>query len=155
MEWITVISLILIGIILIVVEILFVPGTTIVGIFGFCMAIGGTALSFYYFGRPIGWITLGSTGVLTMGLIVWSLRGRPWERFALKTSINSKVNEGAFASLQVGAEGVAVSSLRPGGKADFSEKLYEVTTLGNFADSGTRVKIISVSSHQIVVEPLN
>jgi membrane-bound ClpP family serine protease len=55
--------------------------------------------------------------------------------------------------LEVGAEGVAVSALRPSGKAEIAGKLYEVTTLGHFANAGTAVKVIRISSHQIVVEP--
>jgi membrane-bound ClpP family serine protease len=57
-EWITVISLILFGLTLIVAEIIFVPGTTLVGVLGFIFLIIGIGLSFHYFGKDIGLIHL-------------------------------------------------------------------------------------------------
>lgn len=155
MEWITVIALILVGVVLIVVEIIFIPGTTVVGIIGFFMTLAGIAMSFKFFGTQAGWITLGVTGVFSGLIMFWALRSKAWERFSLKTAMDGKVNEGALTGLREGEEGVAVSSLRPRGKADIGGKLYEVTTRGNFLDSGTRIKIIQVSSNQILVEPLN
>ena len=155
MDWITVISLILIGIALVVVEIIFVPGTTVVGIIGFCMVLGGIVVSFSYFGQGTGWIVMGGSAVVTGILVYLSLRTKAWERFSLKSSINSKVNEGELVGLSSGEEGITVSSLRPSGKADINGKLYEVTTQGNFVSSGTKIKVIRISSNQVIVEPIN
>lgn len=155
MEWATVISLVLIGIALVVVEIIFIPGTTIAGVLGFCLVLAGVVVSFNFFGKTTGWLVLGGSVLLTGGMIVWSLRSKAWERFSLKSTIDSKVNEGATEGLKVGEVGIAVSSLRPSGKADFNGKQYEVTTLGNFVDNGTKLKILSISTHQIIVEPDN
>ena len=155
MEWFTVISLIFVGIVLVVVEIIFIPGTTIVGFIGFGITIAGIVLSFNYFGRPVGWITLASTGVVTCVVMVWAMRSKAWERFSLKSTIQSKVNEGALEGLKEGEEGVAVSALRPSGKAEIAGKLYEVNTLGGFVDSGAKVRIVQISSNHIVVEPIN
>lgn len=155
MEWMTVISLILIGIVLVVVEIILVPGTTIVGILGIGLCITGIVLSFSYFGSSTGWITLGGTAVVSGVLFYLSLRTRLWDRFALKSTIEGKVNEGDRGELKVGHEGTAVSALRPSGKIDFDGKMLEGTTLGNYVESGTRVRVIRISSHQIFVEPIN
>lgn len=155
MEWITVIAFLVVGIGLIVVEIIFVPGTTIVGILGAGLAVVGIILSFNLFGRSTGWITFGVSGAVATGLIYWSLRSKAWARFSLKDTIDSRVNEGAFAHLQTGQEGVTVSTLRPVGKADFNGKMHEVTTPGNYVESGKKIRIIKISSNQILVEPVN
>lgn len=155
MEWVTVISLILIGIALVVVEIIFVPGTTFVGIVGFCMVLAGIIASFSFFDQSTGWVVLGGAAVATGAVVFFSLRTKAWERFSLKSSINSKVNEGELNALKSGEEGITVSALRPSGKADIQGKLYEVTTLGNFVSSGSRIKIVRISSNQIIVEPIN
>ena len=68
---------------------------------------------------------------------------------------NSKVNEGIMAYVQIGDEGVTISTLRPMGKAEFHDKTFEVKTSGNYVERGERVKITRIDSHQIVVEPLN
>lgn len=153
-EWITISSLILFGLILIVAEIIFVPGTTLVGIVGFLFLAVGVGLSFRYFGSETGWTIVGISGAISGLVFYYSFKANVWGRFSLKSSSNSKVNEGEMAAVTVGIEGVAVSALRPMGKADLNGKMYEVKTLGEYADAGTRVRVINVISHQIIVEPI-
>jgi membrane-bound ClpP family serine protease len=155
MEWITVASLIGIGLILIIVEVIFIPGTTFVGIAGFIFLVIGVAFSFSYFGREVGWMVFGSSAVLSGGLFYLAFRTNAWSRFALKSTIDSKVNEGELDTFVLGQEGVAISTLRPVGKAEINNKIVEVTTLGDYAESGTKVRIIKVSTNQIIVEPIN
>ena len=154
MEWLTVISLVVIGIVLLIVEIIFVPGTTIVGIVGLIFAIAGIVLSFKYFGNSIGWLTLGGTSVLSGAMLYWSFRSNAWERFALKSTIDGRVNEVDTDTLKAGEEGQTVSALRPMGKAELRGKRVEVTTLGGYVESNTRIRIVRVSTNQIVVEPV-
>lgn len=154
-EWITVISLILFGLFLIIAEIIFVPGTTLVGILGFIFLLLGVGLSFNYFGSETGWITVGISAVASGLILYFSFKANIWGRFSLKSSIQSKVNEGDLDSLIVGAEGITVSALRPIGKATLGEKMYEVKTLGEYLDSGSRVRVIKIIMNQIIVEPIN
>jgi len=154
-EWITVISLILFGLFLIIAEVIFVPGTTLVGILGFIFLIIGVSLSFRYFGGETGWTTIGVTAVASGLILYFSFKANVWGRFSLKSSIQSKFNEGELDSLTVGTEGLTVSALRPVGKANLGEKLYEVKTLGEYLDSGSRVRVIKIIMNQIIVEPIN
>ncbi len=154
-EWITVISLILFGLFLIIAEIIFVPGTTLVGILGFIFLLLGVGLSFNYFGSETGWTTVGVSAVASGLILYYSFKANIWGRFSLKSSIESKVNEGEVDSLTVGTEGLTVSALRPVGKATLGEKMYEVKTLGEYLDSGSRVRVIKIVMNQIIVEPIN
>jgi membrane-bound ClpP family serine protease len=154
-EWSTVISLLVFGLILVVAEIVFVPGTTLVGVIGFCFLIVGVGLSFRYFGGEAGWITLGITSVACGGLLYFSFTTDAWKRFSLKSASNSKVNEGELDHLQVGMEGKTVSALRPMGKAELNNQTVEVKTNGDYLDSGSRVRIIKILMNQIIVEPIN
>jgi membrane-bound ClpP family serine protease len=154
-EWITVISLILFGLFLIIAEIIFVPGTTLVGILGFIFLLLGVGLSFNYFGSETGWTTVGVSAVVSGLIVYYSFKANIWGRFSLKSSIKSKVNEGEVDSLTVGTEGLTVSALRPIGKATLGEKMYEVKTLGEYLDSGSRVRVIKIIMNQIIVEPIN
>ncbi len=154
-EWITVVSLILFGLFLIIAEIIFVPGTTLVGILGFIFLMLGVGLSFSYFGSETGWTTVGISAVASGLIFYYSFKANIWGRFSLKSSIQSKVNEGDLDSLIVGTEGIAVSALRPVGKATLGEKMYEVKTLGEYLDSGSRVRVIKIIMNQIIVEPIN
>jgi membrane-bound ClpP family serine protease len=154
-EWISVLSLIGFGLVLIVAEIVFVPGTTLVGIIGFVLMVLGITLSFRYFGSTTGWIATGGTAVSFFIVIYFCFKSNVWSRFSLKTKIDSKVNEGEMNGLQVGQEGVTLSSLRPIGKAELNSKIYEVKTFGNYLDPGKKVKIVEILSNQIVVEQIN
>jgi len=154
-EWMIVVSLIVFGIALIVAEIVFVPGTTLVGVLGFVFLILGTGLSFRYFGSTAGWITVGITGVSSVVILYYAFTSNVWGKFSLKTSNNSKVNEGELDQLSVGVEGQTSSTLRPVGKAEINNKTYEVKTSGEYVDTGKRVRVIKILSNQIFVEPIN
>lgn len=152
-EWATVISLILFGLILIVVEIVFVPGTTLVGVFGFLFLIVGVGLSFHYFGNNLGWLTVGGSSVASGLILYFSFRANVWKRFALKSTLQSKVNEGELDGLRPGQEGIALSALRPVGKAEVDSRTFEVKTLGGYVSTGTKIRIVQILSNQIIVEP--
>ncbi|HCM75964.1 MAG TPA: hypothetical protein DIS90_06255 [Cytophagales bacterium] len=154
MDWMIVASLIFFGILLVIAEIIFVPGTTLVGIIGAGFMIAGVVSSFSYFGQQGGWITLGATALTSAIIVYYAFKANVWGKFSLKTSSLGKVNEGALEGLTVGMEGQAISALRPSGKAEINDKTYEVKTLGAFVDSGSKIRIIKVNSNQIIVEPI-
>jgi membrane-bound ClpP family serine protease len=154
MEWTIVISLVVIGLLLLLVEILFVPGTTLVGLVGFIVLGIGVGFSFNYFGRETGWMTLGTTAVIAGATLYLSFKSNLWSRFALKSTNTAKVNEDPVG-LAVGEEGVALSALRPIGKAEIGKRTFEVKTLGAYVETGKRIRIIQINSNQIIVEPLS
>ena len=51
----------------------------------------------------------------------------------------------------VGQAGVAYSSLRPAGKAQFKGRLVDVVSNGDFIDPGTPIEVVEVSGNRIVV----
>ncbi|HEY3403019.1 MAG TPA: NfeD family protein [Ohtaekwangia sp.] len=153
--WIVILSLLVIGLALILVELVFIPGTTLVGLLGLIFTIVGVVISYDHFGSDIGFYFLMGTLITTLIGLFYSFRTGAWSKFSLKTSIDSRVNEGATQQLKVGDEGRTVSTLRPMGKAEFNEQTFEVKTLGGYVEQGQKVKIIQIQYNQIVVEPLN
>lgn len=154
MDWIVIILLLVFGLGFIIAEIIFIPGTTLVGLLGLVFTIAGIVISYLSYGSSAGtWVLLLSL-FIGVGTLVYSFKSGIWNKFALKGSSNSKFNEGTMEELQVGEEGLTVSSLRPIGKAEFNEQTYEVRTLGNALDPGTRVRIISIKENKIYVEPI-
>ncbi len=153
-DWIVVLALVAIGILFIIVEILFVPGTTVVGILGIIATLLGVYLSFVYFGSTTGvWFAAGS-GVLFVAGIYYSFKQKTWDRFSLKDTMKGKFNEGLTSVLQVAQRGEAISSLRPFGKADFEGKVFEVRSFGDYVDSGTPVEIVKIDGNKIYVQPI-
>jgi membrane-bound ClpP family serine protease len=152
--WFVITALILAGLALLVIEVVFIPGTTVVGLIGLLFVAVGITISYSTYGSTIGTYVLTGTAVGTALSLYLSFRKGAWKKFALNTSIDSQVNKGMYAELNVGDEGVAVSTLRPIGKGEFQNKTIEVKTLGNYIDAGTRIKIVQVFSNQAIVEPL-
>ena len=153
LEWLSVLLLIGVGLILLTIEMIFVPGTTILGIVGLVCIVIGVFLSFQYFGSGVGWTTLVISSAVGLVALVYSLRSGVWEKFALKKSNDSHFNEEFPIDIEVGDIGEAVSALRPIGKADFDNKLVEVRSQGNYVKTGERIQVILVVDNKVYVEP--
>jgi len=153
-DWISIILLIFSGIALIIIELIFIPGTTILGILGLLALVGGVFISYTNFGSETGnWILIG-TSVFSIFALVYSLRSGTWQKFALKSKMESKVNEHEKSELLVGMEGKTISDLRPVGTAEFLDKFFEVQTNGNYLEAGTSIKIANLSENKIIVKSI-
>ena len=116
--------------------------------------IVGIGFCFSYFGSEAGWITVGVSATLSGLILYYSFKSNVWSRFSLKSSIQSKVNEGDLELLLIGAEGKTISALRPIGKATLGDKVFEVKTKGEYLDSGSKVRVVNIIMNQIIVEPI-
>lgn len=152
--WVIIIALLAIGLSLIVVELVFIPGTTVVGLLGLIFTVVGVVISYRHFGSDVGLYILLGTVAVAAGTFFISFRSGAWARFSHKSSSDSKVNEGMLTLLNIGDEGTTRSDLRPVGTAEFGDKNFEVRTTGSFLQVGTRVRIVQIQSNQIIVEPL-
>lgn len=153
--WAIIAGLIAIGLILIIVEILFIPGTTLVGVLGFIFATAGIIFSYQQYGSEIGFYVLLGTSIVSAATLYLSFRTGVWKKFSLKNSLEGKVNEGLTNHLEIGAIGKAVSALRPMGLVEFDGKIFEVKSNGEYFNPGTMVKIVKIQMNNILVEPIN
>lgn len=153
--WIAILSLIVIGLALLVIELIFIPGTTFVGIIGLVCVLSGIYLTFNTFGSAIGWITTGGASIFSAGVFIYAFKSGAWSKFALKQSIDSKVNQGSPILAKVGDEGIARSALRPIGKGEFNNEMIEVRSLGDLIPADSKIKIIKVKKREIIVELIN
>lgn len=154
LDWFSVVILLVVGIVLIVVELIFIPGTTIFGIIGLVLTIVAVALSFVNYGNILGFGVLGIAFVLLGVTLFFSLRTGAWDKLSLKTSSRSRVNEETKHNIWKGDRGTAISTLRPSGKVEFKEITVEVSTLGQYVDAGTEVEVVDVQPNKILVEPI-
>lgn len=155
MDWITVIGLVLLGIFLLIAEIIFVPGTTVVGVLGFLFSAYGIYLSYDYFGTTTGSLFLIGTLLINIVALVVAFKGKSWEKFSLKSSITGKVNEDFKHGLKEGNIGQSVSSLKPMGKAIFNDIEIEVQSNGGFIKENEDIEILRIESRKIFVQPVN
>ena len=147
-----VIALLLLGILLLLLEILFVPGTTIVGVGGMILLAIGIYLAYDFIGTTAGHISLASSvAVIFLALIVL-LKGQTWKRMALETNVEGKGVTQLEKLVIVGERGKTISRLNPVGKALFGEKILEVSTTGEFVDEDVNIEVVKLDQNRIKVK---
>ena len=151
-EWIFVILLISFGLILLIIEVIFIPGSTIVGIIGGISICYGIYAGYKYFEGLIGTYILIATLISVLVSFYYSFRSRVWEGFTLQKTIENKVNEDE-KSLLIGSIGIAVSAIRPVGEVDFEDELREVYSWdGKWINAGKKVVILRIEGKKIFVK---
>ncbi|GAB1473661.1 hypothetical protein MASR2M69_11020 [Bacteroidota bacterium] len=79
-----IITLIILGIVLIAIELLIIPGFGFAGVLGLLSIIGAVILSFTTYGQVTGLIVLGSV-ILLLSLCTWLvLRSKTWRKLTLR-----------------------------------------------------------------------
>lgn len=151
-DWMTIVILILIGLVLIYLELIFVPGTTVLGLVGLVLTGIGVYMTFERHGNAAGgWVLGGSFFVITLA-VVYSFRSGAWKRFSLQTKSEGHYNENFDAGLQIEMRGKTISDLKPIGKAEINAKNYEVRSRGEHIASGEDIKIAKIIGNKIIVE---
>ena len=149
-----VITLIILGIICLILELLVVPGA-IVGIIGFLMMVAGVVIAYMQLGTLVGNIVLILTVALFITGITLALRSKTWRKMTLKTAIDSKMNEVDEDKVKPGMEGVALSRLAPMGKGRFNGEIVEVSSSLGFIDENSEIVIIKIEGNKIIVKLKN
>ncbi len=135
-----------------VAEVLFVPGTTIVGVFGLIVSLVGIVYAFLSFDTGTAWLISGVAVLLNLTAIVYSFRSGVWNKFSLKETNEGGAFDGRIIGLQVGMPGKATSDIKPIGKAMIGEKIYEVKSESGFIPVGTEIIIIKILNNKIIVK---
>ncbi len=176
------ILLFLLGIVLIAVEILLVPGAGVFGVSGLLLVVVSLILasqSFLWPANEAEWNELltniiavaGSifTVLLGMALLARFLPGIPvLGHLALEPPTpapatgpaaepgTGSASPGAatVGAELVGAVGVALTPLRPAGRIRIGEELYDVVTRGEFVEAGQSVQVVEIQGNHIVVRPI-
>lgn len=154
MLWI-VILLILIGIAMLVIEILVIPGAGVAGIIGFGLMVAGIWLAYTRIGVTEGNIILITTLAVNIIGITLTLRSKTWKKVMLNTEITAKVNTLENENIKVGDKGVAISRCAPMGKAMFDNAYFEVSALSEFIDEESEIEIIKISGNKIFIKQIN
>ena len=148
---ILIIGLIVLGIILLILEILVLPGL-VAGIIGGLMILASVIWMYQDYGTTAGHITAVSSFLVTVIAIWWSLKSKAWNRFGLKDQLDGKVNEVSVLGISEGDEGRTLSALRPSGTVLIGDKKIEGQTTGEFLDVGSKVVVTKVFPNKVIVK---
>ncbi|RZS98298.1 NfeD family protein [Cecembia calidifontis] len=152
MTWFILLSLLIVGLLLVLTEILFVPGTTLVGLIGVFFTAGGIYYAFLKFDAQTAWIILLLAVVVNFSAIIYGFRSGVWSKFALKDTINSHAFDDRLQGLELGMEGTAISDIKPIGKAEIGDKIYEVKSDSGLIRAGTKIYIHKLENNKIIIK---
>ena len=157
----------IIGVALILLEIFVIPGFGIAGISGiilvfaslfFSLVGGDPFLDFELVSRAI--IQLSLSLVVALVLIFVLAKYLPnttvFQRFVLSVSEKSG---GGFSSRSIaknliGAEGIALTTLRPAGTAEIKGKRVDVMTESEYVEKGRKIKVLAVDGIRVLVKEI-
>jgi membrane-bound ClpP family serine protease len=153
LELIIVIALISIGIIFLLIEIFLLPGITIAGIAGAVFMIGGIVCAYIYLGSTAGNIALVTSAMALGGSFFWLVKSKTLRKIALKTDIDSTVDNSYLQKVKVGDKGIALSRLAPIGKVMFNDIDMEGRSFDNeFIEEDTPIEIVKVETYNVLVK---
>lgn len=150
MSWIIIALFILVGIVLMILEILVLPGHIFFGLLGFAAFTFGIVETYLIYGYNAGnWVLFGSF-VAALFAIIQSLRSKTWKRISLKSTLTGKVGE-EIKSVKEGQIGTTIGRLAPMGKAMFHGSIVEVKSEQGFIDPDTKVIIRKIDGNRVLV----
>lgn len=150
MGWI--ITLIVLGILLFIAELVLLPGLTIAAIGSFCCLVVAVAWAFTSEGLAIGFIVLVIVLVILTILTLIFLRSKTWHRVSLTAKLEEAVDESIDTRVSIGDRGVAMTRLAPMGKVLVEGKIFEAKSMGDYIDQQSRIEIIGFENSNVVVK---
>jgi len=163
----------LVGVILIAVEIFAIPGFGVAGISGITLVVVGLALSmvgnmnFEMTSFPLGellnalFIVIIATFVSLVLSIYFSRKLFTTTAFGeLALASTQEKNEGftsAINSYQImlGKEGIAKTILRPAGKVQIDDEIYDATAEAGFIEKGENIRVTRYHNTQLFVRKID
>lgn len=148
-----IITLIIVGILLIIAEIILIPGIFITGILGVLSLVASCYFAFTDYGQVWGIVTI-AVNVLLLGLFVAiALRSKTWKKLSLSTNIESKADlPPEEKGIAIGQEGITITRLNPMGKVLIGDTTVEASTFGTIIDPQTPIRVSSIEDNKIFVE---
>ena len=165
--------LFMLGTILLILEVFVIPGFGIAGISGIGLIAVSLVLSLQTFVIPTfewEWDAFHRNILIVVGNIFGALiafgviahfvpKFGAFSRLVLAEAQDSNagytVQESSLETEYVGKQGVAVTPLRPSGKADFEDDTMVVESDGEYIEAGTPIEIASVNGNRITVRRID
>ncbi len=149
----------LLGILLLFVELLIIPGTGVVGLLGLGVVAWGLYVCFTTLGLQMGMTLaaagLGVSSVAGYGICMAFLATPLGKTFVHDKAISAQITPEADLldnDEWSGRRGLASSDLRPAGSAVFDGRSMDVVSIDGFLESGTEVEVVRIEDSRVQVK---
>ncbi|MBP3423498.1 MAG: NfeD family protein [Alistipes sp.] len=150
-----IILLILLGVLFCIAELLLFPGLSIGAILAVACYGGAVWYAFESMGTTAGIITIIVVLVVSLISVIFSLRAKTWQYFALRQQIDSTSMPKPEKELSIGAVGTTISRLSPMGKVNIGGKVYEAKSADVFIDQREQVEVVGFENFNVIVRKVN
>lgn len=145
--------LIIVAILLLILEVFFLPGLSVAGIMSAVFYIVSIYYAFSRISVLAGFITIAIAIVLSIFVIWYFMRSRTLDKISLHENINETAPTQIASSIQVGDEGMTLSRLNPMGRVLVNGVSVEARAL-QYIDENVAVKVVKVDVTSVLVEPV-
>ena len=155
MDILIIVSLIIAGLILFIIEVFLLPGISIAGIISAICLLYANYYAFDTMGTLPGCITLAISAIGVIAITVWFMRSKTVDKLSLKQTIDYKPEPLKGLNLKAGDEGVALTRLALIGNAEFDGNIIEVRSTGDFIEEKSRIRVNRIRDGIVLVEKAN
>lgn len=148
-----IITLIVVGLVLLIVELILVPGFGVAGILGVASLVASCWLGFSQSGTETGMLILAVEIVLVVLITVMVLRSKTWKKASLDASISSRVDlSPQEKGIGMSDRGIAVTRLAPAGQVKIGVILTEAFARDAVIEAGTQIEVTEIQDNKIYVK---
>ena len=155
MDILIIVSLIIAGLILFIIEVFLLPGISIAGIISAICLLYANYYAFETMGTLPGCITLAISAIGVIAITVWFMRSKTVDKLSLKKTIDYKPEPLKGLGLKAGDEGIALTRLALIGNAEFDGNIIEVRSTGDFIEEKSRIRVNRIRDGIVLVEKAN
>ncbi len=147
-----VICLVLVGLLLLVAELVLLPGISIAGIGAFLSLLGAVVYAYATYGMLGGSVVLTVVVVLSVLAVVISLRANTWQRLALKSTVDGTSGKTPEEhDIRIGQTGTTLTRLAPMGKVRIGEVTLEGKSIDTYIDPRREVEVTGFDNTVVIV----
>ncbi|MBQ9675464.1 MAG: nodulation efficiency protein D (NfeD) [Bacteroidaceae bacterium] len=149
-----IIALVISALLLLLVELFVIPGSSLAAILSAICLTWAVAYAFINISALAGIITLIIALILGSCVLITFMRSKTLDKVALTEEVSSTVDRSVAAQVQVGDKGYAVTRLALIGNAEINGHVVEVRSADGFLNEKTPVVVTCVTDNEIIVQKI-
>ena len=149
-----IIALVISALLLLLVELFVIPGSSLAAILSAICLTWAVAYAFINISALAGIITLIIALILGSCVLITFMRSKTLDKVALTEEVSSTVDRSVAAQVQVGDKGYAVTRLALIGNAEINGHVVEVRSADGFLNEKTPVVVTCGTDNEIIVQKI-
>lgn len=149
-----IIALVISALLLLLVELFVIPGSSLAAILSAICLTWAVAYAFINISALAGIITLIIALILGSCVLITFMRSKTLDKVALTEEVSSTVDRSVAAQVQVGDKGYAITRLALIGNAEINGHVVEVRSADGFLNEKTPVVVTCVTDNEIIVQKI-